>query len=152
MAFKADLEREVRETFAEVWEVRDGRVVPDPKDLSLGNVAVKLPATILYADIADSTDLVDKYSHPFAAEIYKAYLRCAARIIKNEQGSITAYDGDRVMAVFLGDSKNTSAVRTALKIKYTVNEIINPLMKKQYPDKKYQLKHVVGIDTSELVI
>lgn len=152
MTFKTDLEREVRETFAEVWEERDGRTVPDPMDLSLGNAAVKLQATVLYADMADSTYLVDKYQRPFAAEIYKAYLRCGARIIKNEQGSITAYDGDRVMAVFLGDSKNTSAVRTALKIKYAVDEIINPLMKKEYPNTKYQLKHVVGIDTSELFV
>jgi len=29
---------------------------------------------------------------------------------------VTAYDGDRVMAVYLGNSKNTSAVTTALKI------------------------------------
>lgn len=152
MTFKSDLEQEVRSTFVEIWQERDGRVVPDPEDLSLRNVAVKLQATVLYADMADSTDLVDDQPYPFSAEVYKAYLRCAARIIKNEQGNITAYDGDRIMAIFLGDSKNTSAVRAGLKINYAVREIINPLMKKQYPNKKYQLKHVVGIDTSELFV
>jgi class 3 adenylate cyclase len=152
MTFKADLEKEVREIFQASWKEREGRAVPDPEDLSLGNDAVKLKATVLYADMADSTDLVDHYHHPFAAEIYKAYLRSAARIIKNERGSITAYDGDRIMAVFLGDTKETSAVRSALKIHYAVTEIINPLMRKQDPNTKYQLKHVVGIDTSELFV
>ena len=111
MTFKTDLESEVKEIFESKWKEREGQVVPDPEALKLGNDAVKLKATVLYADMADSTDLVDNNKPHFAAEIYKAFLRCAARIIKNEQGTITAYDGDRVMAVFLGDSKNTSAVR-----------------------------------------
>src|SRR6266581_1659684 len=108
MSLKTDLESEVKEIFKATWTVREGQGVPEPEDLKLGNDAVKLKATVLYADMADSTDLVDHHKPHFAAEIYKAYLRCAASIIKNEQGTITAYDGDRVMAVFLGDSKNTS--------------------------------------------
>ena len=154
MTFKTDLESAVKEIFETRWKEREGKVVPDPEGLSLGNDAVKLNATVLYADMADSTDLVDSYSHKrlFAAEIYKAYLRCAARIIKSEQGTITAYDGDRVMAVFLGDSKETLAVRSAMKINYTVQKIINPLLKRQHPRTTYELKHVVGVDTSELFI
>ena len=147
MTFKTDLEKDARAIFQSTWTERERRTVPNPKDLSLGNDAVKLNATVLYADMADSTDLVDHHKHPFAAEIYKAYLRIAARIIKNEQGSITAYDGDRIMAVFLGEKKETLAVCSALKINYAVSEIINPSMKK-----KYQLKHVVGIDTSDLFV
>jgi class 3 adenylate cyclase len=53
--------------------------------------------------------------HRFAAEIYKTFLHCAAKIIRSEDGVITAYDGDRIMAVFIGNAKNTSAVRAALK-------------------------------------
>ncbi len=33
--------------------------------------------------------------------LYKAYLHCAAKIISNEGGEITAYDGDRIMAYSL---------------------------------------------------
>lgn len=152
MALKADLESEVRAISESGWTKRDGQVVPDPEDLQLGNDAVKLQATVLYADMADSTDLVDGHEPHFAAEIYKAYLRCAARIIKHEQGTITAYDGDRVMAVFLGKLKNTSAVRSAQMINYAVSTIINLLLKKQYPHTTYQLKHVIGIDTGELFV
>jgi len=38
-----------------------------------------------------------------AAEIYKTYLHCAAKIIRSEGGSITSYDGDRIMGIFIGD-------------------------------------------------
>jgi len=152
MVSKADLESEVKGIFKAVWTERDGKVVPSPEDLQLGNDAVKLQGTVLYADMNDSTNLVDRYKRPFAAEVYKAYLRSAARIIKDEKGIITAYDGDRVMAVFLGDTKNASAVRSAMKINYAVHHIINPLLKGQYPKEAYQLKQVVGIDTSELFV
>ena len=117
-----------------------------------GNDAVKLDATVLYADLADSTRLVDDRKPRFAAERYKAYLHATAKIIRSEGGTINAYDGDRIMAVFIGDLKNTSSARAALKINYAVNKIINPAIKNQYPDTTYVLGQTVGIDTSELFV
>jgi len=152
MSLKSDLEKEVTDIFKDVWTTRKGQKVPDSEDLGLGNDAVELQATVLYADMSDSTDLVDNQGPKFAAEVYKAYLRCAARVIKSEGGRITAYDGDRIMAVFIGDTKNTTAVRAALKINYAVQMIVNPLLKKQYPKSTHEVKHVVGIDTSDLFI
>ena len=67
----------------------------------LGNDAVGIDTTVLYADISGSTHLVDNHTAGFAAEIYQSYLACAARIITYECGVITAYDGDRVMGVFV---------------------------------------------------
>jgi class 3 adenylate cyclase len=152
MGFKEELEEAVGEIFREPWTSRDGQVVPDPEDLGLGNDAVKLEGTVLYADMSDSTKLVDNKSAKFAAEVYKTYLSCAAKIIRNQGGDITAYDGDRIMAIFIGNMKNSIAARTALKIHYAVINIINPALKKQYPKTDYQLKHVVGIDSSSLLV
>ena len=56
------------------------------------------------------------------------------------------------MAVYIGDSKNSSAAESALKINYIVTKIINPLIKKHYPTTNYHVKQVVGIDSSELFI
>jgi class 3 adenylate cyclase len=64
-----------------------------PKGLRLGNDAIKLDAVVLYADMADSTALVDTNKAAFAAEVYKSYLTCAAKIIKKQDGAVTAYDG-----------------------------------------------------------
>ena len=152
MGLKADLESEVADVFSARWEERDGNVVPEDDSVSLANDAVKLKATVLYADLADSTQLVDSQVAFVAAEVYKTFLHCAAKIIRSEDGEITAYDGDRVMAVYIGDLKNTRAVRSALKINYAVSYIVNPAHKAVYKDSLYTLKHVAGVDTSDLYV
>ena len=152
MGLKSDLESEVETIFKTVWKERDGQVVPSDDSIKLGNDGDKLDATVLYADLSDSTKLVDDYNKPFAAEIYKTFLRCAAKIIRAEGGSITGYDGDRVMAVFIGNSKNSSAARSGLKINWAVKNIIETARKAQYPETKYVLKHVVGVDTSKVFV
>lgn len=152
MGLKADLEAEVKTTFASQWETQTTTSVPAPEDLRLNaNHAKDLEAaTVLYADLDGSTNMVDTFTWTFSAEVYKTYLRCAAQIIKSEEGVVTAYDGDRIMAVFTGDYKNTRAVRCALKINYAVCEIVRPALKQQYPSKEFTLRHVVGVDTSQL--
>lgn len=116
MSLKDDLKSEVAAIFDDAWTTRDGTVVPESADIKLGKDAVKLTATVLYADLSGSTRLVDGHKDWFAAEVYKAYLRCAAKILTSDGGVVTAYDGDRIMGVFIGESKSTAAVRAALKI------------------------------------
>jgi class 3 adenylate cyclase len=152
MALRGDLESEVATIFRSTWTKRDGDKVPEAEDLKLVNDAINLKGTVLYADLADSTKLVDGYRQTFAAEIYKAFLHCAAKIIRSDGGTITAYDGDRIMAVYIGDPKNTPAARSALKINYAMIHIVRPALKQQYPDRVYLPSHVVGIDTSDLFI
>jgi class 3 adenylate cyclase len=150
MDLKDDLTTEVKKIFRTRWTTREGRKVPDVEDVQLGNDAVEIEGTVLYADLAGSTRMVDSWPWSFAAEVYKTYLHCASKIIKDEGGVITAFDGDRVMAVFFDGTKNTNAVRCALKINWAVANIINPALKQQYADKDYVVRQVVGIDTSKL--
>jgi class 3 adenylate cyclase len=151
MALIDDLKDGVGGIFAESWQHRGGRVVPDPEDLALGNEAVEFDrATVLYADLVGSTDLVDTKKWHFSAEVYKTYLYCAAKLIREEGGAVTAYDGDRVMGVFIGEMQSTPAARCALKINYAVQQIINPALKAQYPNSTYTVKQRVGIDTSPI--
>ena len=98
MGLKDDLEKEVKKIFGDTWTSRKGTVVPTTDDIGLGNDGVELDAAVLYADLTDSTSLVSGYSQEFAAEIYKCYLRCAAKIIRAEGGSITSFDGDRIIS------------------------------------------------------
>jgi class 3 adenylate cyclase len=140
-----------KDIFETKWEIRDGRKVPDTVDLKLGNDGLKLAGTILYSDMADSTALVDGFRPEFAAEMYKTYLMSACHVIRNNGGEITAFDGDRVMAVFLGDYKNTSAAKAALQIYGCVQEL-NVAIKQAYPKTVYTLRHSVGVDTSDLLV
>lgn len=152
MSLKDDLAAEVAATFRARWDEETTTVVPAAEDLRLNaNHAKNLEgATVLYADLDGSTAMVDGQKWWFSAEVYKTYLRCASQIIRSEGGTITAYDGDRVMGVFVGNVKNTTAVRTALKINYAVNEILRPALRAQYATTTFVLRHVVGVDTSAL--
>ena len=152
MGLSADLEAQVKKIFKDKWTTRDGQKVPEAEDLKLANDAVRLDATVLYADLSGSTQLVDDFTDWFAAEVYKSYLHCSAKIIRSAGGSITSYDGDRIMGVFIGDAKNSSAARAGLKINYMVKHIINPTIKAKYPKTPYEARQTVGIDTSKVFV
>jgi class 3 adenylate cyclase len=151
VGLKDDLEAQVKETFRLNWDEDGSEKVPVPADLRLNaNHAKKLDeAIVLYADIDSSTAMVDTLTWQKAAEIYKTYLHCASRLLRSEGATITAYDGDRVMAVWPKNNR-TAATRAALKINYAVEEIIRPAYAKQYPHSSYTLKHVIGIDLGAL--
>jgi class 3 adenylate cyclase len=150
MALKDDLSSAVTTILQDQWSTEPGRVVPEPDDLGLGNDATTLDAAVLYADMSGSTDMVDRLIPSQAAEFYKCYMVCAARIIKNAGGSVTAYDGDRIMGIFIGSLKNSTAAKTALQINWARINLINPAIKSQYGRDAYQLNHVIGIDSSSL--
>jgi class 3 adenylate cyclase len=151
MALSDDLTDYVKTTFRTRWGMRKGQIVPDPEDLKLSNDAVEFErATVLYADLSGSTSMVDSRTWQFAAEIYKAFLCCAARVITDGGGEIAAYDGDRIMGVFIDGSQSTRAAKCGLKINRATKNIIMPALKDQYSDTDFTLRHVVGIDTSPL--
>jgi len=133
------------------WSTRQGQVVPDPEDLRLGNDAVEFDlATVLYADLKGSTKMVDAEGWQLSAEIYKAFLHCAATIIRQEGGKITSYDGDRIMGIWVGKWQSTPAAKAGLKINYAVKEIVVPALRRQYPEWTETVKQVVGIDCSTI--
>lgn len=152
MGLRDELKAYAAKTHKAQWAKREGKKVPEAEDLGLGNDAVLLEGTVLYADLAESTKMVEEKYDFFSAEIYKNYLYSAARIIRANSGSITAYDGDRVMAVFIGDSKNTNAASCGLKINYAVTKILQPAIQDQYPRSTFTLRQRVGIDTSALFV
>ena len=152
MALRDELETYVQGVLDQQRQRRQGQKVPDPEDLPLSNVAVELDATVLYADLAGSTKMVKGYKDWFAAEVYKSYLYCAAKIIRAKGGSITAYDGDRIMGVFIGDSKNTTAAQCGLQINWAAKNIVTARLNRRYTATEFTLRQRVGIDTSKLFI
>lgn len=152
MPLEDELKAEVATRFRSQWSITKGFVVPDENSVALGNVGKDIEATILYADLSDSTQLVDTYLPQFAAEIYGTFLRCASRIIRANNGTITSFDGDRVMAVYMGASKEVDACWTALRINRAMIEIIRPALLAHYPNSTYVPYHTVGIDNSQILV
>lgn len=104
MALAEDLEDEVDDILSQAWDIREGNVVPETESVALAGGAVKLDATMLYADLADSTKIA-MYDRRVAARLFKSFLTCCSRIIRLRDGYIRSFDGDRVMGVFVGNSK-----------------------------------------------
>ena len=141
MTLATDLQNQVHSVFQEQWSKREGQVVPDPEDLRLTNDAIEFErATVLYADLSGSTDLVDSKPWTFAAEIYKSFLLCAARLVRECGGDIVSYDGDRVMGLFIGSTQTSSAAQCGMKINYVVQKILMPALIAQYPTSGYVVK------------
>ncbi len=151
MSLADDVRKEVKDILTSSFTERAGTKVPEAEDLKLGNDAVTLDATVLYADLAESTAMVNNYKNWFAAQIYKSFLLSACRMIRACDGTITAFDGDRVMAVFIGDRKNSDAAKATLRINWA-RGMINEEIKAKYPKVTFDLKHVAGVDTSPLFI
>lgn len=155
MATKEDLESAVKDVLNQPWDERESTSVPSTEEVALiANGAVNIEATMLYADLADSTELA-MYDRKMTAKIYKAFLLCASRLIKNCGGEIRSFDGDRVMGVFIGDSKNSSAAKCALQIHWVFLNIIKPKFEEKYTVLKngtLQLAHCVGIDTGKVLV
>ncbi|MGD1155608.1 MAG: hypothetical protein ABSA41_07235 [Terriglobia bacterium] len=149
-----DLTDETKKIVHGTWQRRDGNVVPETEDLGLGNEAVDLEATFLYADLHDSTTLAVNHQ-PVAAEVFKAYLMGTTRVIRSLGGEIRSFDGDRVLGVFIEGPKNTRATEAGLKINYFFSRILKPAFNDFYKAAFPQglpLEQTVGIDTSKVMI
>ena len=150
MTIADDIRSNASTTFSTAWTVREGTTVPEPADLKLSNDAVHLKtATILYADLDGSTNLVEQKKWQFAGEVYKTFIYATSRLIRKHGGNIVSYDGDRVMGVFIGDRQRNVAVSCALEINYAIKNIVQPQLSKQY-NTDFKIRHIVGVDTSEI--
>lgn len=150
MTIKEDLQDKVRQLVKTAWgDVPNAIAIPEESTLTFGNSGARLSVTVLYADLAGSTKMVDSMADILAAEYYKAFLHCASQLIRRNGGNIQAYDGDRVMGVYVGDGQADNAVSTALELHYAVQAIINPAFAEQYNEYHRPMKHTVGIDVGQ---
>ena len=113
-----------------------------------------LQATFLYADLRQSTYLSTNYQNRTAAKVIKSFIYSVCRLIKANKGTITSFDGDRVMGVFVGKDKNSRAVQTGLQINWVVTNVVNPKATSHFSSigaSGFDIAHGVGIDTGEVL-
>jgi adenylate cyclase len=154
LTFKAELEVGVDGILSQTWTVREGQVVPESDDVAMTGGAVELDVAILYSDMAESTELVSDFDPRTAAKVMKSFLFCSSKIIRANGGAIRSFDGDRVMGIYIGDTKNTNAAKSALKINGAVVDIIRPRIEKKYPTlaaNGFVVRHASGVDRSKVL-
>lgn len=155
MGLAEDVDAEVSGVLSKDWDIRDGRVVPVSSDIALAGGGVRLDAAILYADLVGSTKLAMSLDKRVTARLFKSFLGASSRIIRHFGGEIRSFDGDRVMGIFLGDSKESVAVKVALKINALVIDVLRPRFKSKYDvfaNGTHSIAHCCGVDTSEVLV
>lgn len=127
------------------WRRTTGLAVPGTDDITLKDGARDIDAAFLYADLAGSSDLVKWHYDANVASIIKSYVSIASRVITHNGGEIRSFDGDRVMGIFMGDSKENRAVRAAFQLNYMVRFYLQDLAKAKLSGDNWPMHHGVGI-------
>ncbi|MGJ7442976.1 adenylate/guanylate cyclase domain-containing protein [Aquipuribacter sp. MA13-6] len=152
MSLKDELETSVNDLLAAEWNRQDATTVPATDGVVLKNGAKDVDATYVYADLAGSTKLAQSTKDWAAAKIIRVYLSTATRILKANGGEIRSFDGDRVMAIFIGASKNTAAAKAGLQINWAIDNLIQPTLDAKWSSLSWKCDHGVGIDTGKAMI
>lgn len=154
MAIIEDLTNDVQGIIDMPWNTRQGQKVPSSTDVALAGGAVELDATFLYADMANSSKMAKELDRRVVAKILKSFLATTARLVRFHDGSIVSFDGDRILGVFIGDSKNSTAAKCGLQINYTVKNIIRTKFESKYDTVKnasFTIRHGIGVDTGTVL-
>jgi class 3 adenylate cyclase len=154
MGIQEEVANAVNDICTVTWNERTGQVIPETDDVVMRNGLVKVDATYLYADLADSTGLAQRVNPYIAARIVRAYLHASAKIIRKFNGAIRSFDGDRVMGIFIGGSKNSQAMRAAMGVNWAFYEVFLTRLRTEWPDLSmyWTPNHGVGVATGEAMI
>ena len=135
--------------------VRTSSQVPKTQQVSLEkNEGVEVTATYVYADMVGSSALAQMAYKPVTAKIIRSYINGASSILREFGGDIKSFDGDRVMAIFIGEDMETRAVRAALAVNWLVDQELSAKIAQTWTDiaSSWRLKHSIGIDRGDAVI
>lgn len=145
-----EISRDVQNTIDTQWNKRNGNKIPSTEDIALAGGAVEIDATFLYADLASSSKMAKELDRRVTAKILKSFLAAVSKLVKHNGGKIASFDGDRVMGVFYGTSKNSDAAKCALQIKYVVQNVIKTKFDNKYEtvrNASFSINYGIGLDT-----
>jgi class 3 adenylate cyclase len=128
MALLDDLKSKIDAYVKEPYEIDETTVVPDTDTakLTFGNKGLTCDFAFLFVDIRKSSQLHETYGYTKAAKVYQSFHDINVKVIEENSGSVRAFDGDRVMGVFVGGMKNSNAVKAAMQIQWAIRNILNP--------------------------
>jgi class 3 adenylate cyclase len=152
---KKDIETKVDAVLKDAFKQYETDEIPDIENktdskLTHGNTGYLGEFTFLYADMRGSSSYTDQHRLQSITKIYKAYHLCMVECIKENNGYIRSFDGDRVLAVFEGERKVYNAINCAMKMVGCRYDILLPKINNVFKNDKFSLG--VGISTGKTMV
>ena len=134
-------------------KIRDlfGKYVPqDVADLLLTDDSTAEPknvqATVLFLDIVGFSAISENLSPAEVVETMNAFFSDAVQLIEDEEGMVTQFQGDAILAVFNVPIEKEDHAKSAIRAALTILEAME-----QRTYEGHQLKCRIGINTGPLV-
>lgn len=108
------------------YETFTPRDVPKPAEIKRGKFAATFEATAIFLDIRESSDLTNAFRLQTAAKMLKSYFYTAVKIVHHHDGQVVSFNGDGMLALFMGERRTTPAVRSAMEIKWLLENVLQP--------------------------
>jgi class 3 adenylate cyclase len=132
MSMLSDLNTQIDGYMAGQYKVTAKSGVPIPEDIPLGNEAAELNAATLFVDVRQSSDITNTFRRQTAAKIMKAYFVGAVKIVNTNNGYVRSFNGDGMLAIFVGEDRHDHAVKAAMQLKWFVNYVLEPKFRQYF--------------------
>src|SRR5215211_1166916 len=144
MSLVSDLEKKVSNYLAGDYQTYEPQGVPNPEDIPLGNEAARLKATTLFIDVRQSSDITNAFRRQTAAKMMKGYFDGAVRIINKNGGKVRSFNGDGMLAIFVGDYRSNNAVKAAMQVDWFVLYVLQPKFQHYFKNNQSALGNALG--------
>jgi class 3 adenylate cyclase len=102
----------------ESYVQEETRIVPKRTDLTFGNTVKKMSfAVVLYVDMRKSRKILSDATTFWSVKIHRAFLLALTHCVEKREGHMRSFNGDGIMAFFVGENASSRAVRAAMDTK-----------------------------------
>jgi class 3 adenylate cyclase len=135
MATNKEILGTIEEHLVESYDNENTKVVPKKNDLNFDNHVKTLEhAVVFFIDMRKSRKILSNANDFWSVKIHKSFLKAVTHCIDNREGHLRSFNGDGILAFFVGENAASRAVRAGMDIKGFVLEI-NDILKDYEIDK-----------------
>lgn len=149
MATNQDIIDKIDEFLNEAYVRTETFGVPKKADLTFGNSVKKMPhAVVMFIDMRKSRKILADANDFWSVKIHKSFIRVVTHCLENRDGHMRSFNGDGVLAFFVGENAASRAVRAAMDIKGFVFKINEKLEAKD----KNKIDFGIGISQGPMMV
>ena len=132
MATNQETLNKIKEYLNQSYTKEETRVVPKRTALTFGNTIKIMPHTVvLYVDMRKSKKILSDATTFWSVKIHKSFLLALTHCVEKREGHMRSFNGDGIMAFFVGENAASRAVRAAMDTKGYILELNKELKKSE---------------------